>query len=175
MLLRLAVAVVWLFVLGSSTNNLRFKQYNMFHMRGVEYPSIVSNTSLSTAKKNQIALLSIDISSPTQSNGWFGGSVQNVPEFVSKSFKHKNENGAILCQLRLLGLGHYSSFFHRTLARPYEGGLATVRVKRMGPHATLRCHYVTGRNQHFVLVVRNEIHAPCSLCLSSSPLMLPST
>lgn len=171
------LVAVWL--CGSAVNSsrkihTRTKQHNLFNMKGVQIPKIISNTTLS-GKKNQLTLLSMSMTAsssssstfPKRSSDWFFSSVQNIPKFVMESHEQQQaatdtntHTGKTVCQLRLLGLGHYFAFHGRknnnnnNKARPvYEGGLATVRVKEIGQHMTLPCYYVTGRNQHFVLVV----------------------
>jgi hypothetical protein len=139
-------------------------------MKGVTNPTILSNTTLSNKKHNQITILSINTlsSDSDQLNDWFFGFVQNIPKFVTKLYeeqrakkekKHK-ESHLPSCQLRILALGYYNSFYGQKKKKhvyeyvyEYEGGLATVRVKVGQHHVTLPCFYVTGRNQHFVLVV----------------------
>ena len=146
----------------ASTSTSSLKQHNLFNMKGVTNPTILSNTTLSNKKHNQITILSINTLSSDQLNDWFFGFVQNIPKFVTKLYeeqrakKHKKHKESHLpsCQLRILALGYYNSFYgQKKKVYEYEGGLATVRVKVGQHHVTLPCFYVTGRNQHFVLVV----------------------
>ena len=154
------LVVVWVCAVSSSKKaQTRRKQYNLFNMKGVQIPTIVSNTTLS-GKKNQLTVLSMTVSSTiSKSSDWFFSSVQNIPKFVKESHEQVAVEKAS-CQLRLLVLGHHSAFhgkknnkdIRKKTPPVYEGGLATVRMK-IGQHVTLPCYYATGRNQHFVLVV----------------------
>jgi hypothetical protein len=153
-LCKLLLVMCFSVMASSKKGKTRTKQYNLFNMEGVTAPNIISNTTLLSAKNNQLTLLSMALSSKFNNADWFFGSVQNIPKFIEKA-RQDSKKTTTSCQLRLLALGHYSSFFRKKKVHVYEGGLATLRIKFRQQHVvTLSCYYVTGRNQHFVLVVR---------------------
>ena len=152
----LICSLLWLCPSSLSKKMRSPKQHNLFNMKGVELPNIISNTTLSGGKEsNQISLLSAAVTSYDESDNWFMDNVQNIPQFVKDSYFHLRENAEGVCHLRLLGLGHYGNFYKKNKRHVYEGGLSTVRIDN-GLRVILRCHYITGRNQHFVLVVRHS-------------------
>lgn len=153
--------VTWMLVVseGVSYAHDKLKQYNLFDQQGVQTPNIISNTSLSAAN-NQLSLLSMAVTFATHTNDdddWFFESVQNIPSFVRNARSQEKEPSRGACQLRLLALAHYSACFRKKMPHMYEGGLASVtvtaRVKGEYRERELKCYYITGRNQHFVLVV----------------------